>query len=83
MPAIDNSSLAECHKVAILTGLHESVNIENFSSKVIALINNEYHSKISHLEFKSKGIASWFAKIGLRGKLYRTPIKKPKSKVKK
>ena len=57
MPAIDNSSLAECHKTAILTGLHDSVNIENVSSEVMALIKNEDHSKISRLEFKSKGIA--------------------------
>ena len=55
-PAIDTSSLAECHKTIIVTGLPDSINHANASTELFqTYFESKDHSNLVKIDYKSKG----------------------------
>ena len=55
-PAIDTSSLADCHKTIIVTGLPDSINHTNASTELYqTYFESKDHTHLIKIDYKSKG----------------------------
>ena len=52
---IDVSSVAECHKMSIITGVPTSVTVDNASNEIMSVFLSKDHRLICRIEFKVKG----------------------------
>ena len=54
-PAIDVSTVAECHKMSIVTGIPPCVNRDNASIEIMAIFASKDHELVTRIDFKSTG----------------------------